>query len=88
MTYYRTRFGVIVTSGPPDRNGYVATKSVLTGRQHGRFRLSSLQPATALEIARAETECQQLATSPEPRHADSEMARARTAARRRLGMQP
>lgn len=87
MTYHRTHLGNIVTSaGPPDRDGYIATVSVLTGRPYGRLRADALRPATDLEIERAEAECRALANSAPPRHADCEMARAREAARARLGM--
>ncbi len=88
MTYYKTSLGnVVISDGRPNHNGYAATVSVLTGRPHGWILLSALTPATALEIQRAEAECRELASSPAPSH-DCEMARARLAARKRLGMEP
>lgn len=89
--YWQTRLGVVVTiasDAKTDHGGYVATASVLTGRHYGRLRHSTLRPATAEDIQRAEAECLELANSPKPRHADSEMARARLAARKRLGRVP
>ena len=86
ITYYRTRLGAVVTvDAPADHDGCRAVRSVLTGRELGRLRVSALAPATEDEIRRAEAECLELANSPEPPH-DCEMARARLGARRRLGM--
>lgn len=86
IAYHRTHLGNVVTSNAdPDRDGYVATTSVLTGRYYGRLRASALRPATPIEIQRAEAECLELARSAEPPY-DCEMARARAAARKRLGL--
>lgn len=87
-TYYRTHLGVIVTvDAPADRDGYRTVHSVLTGRELGNLRASTLALATEAEIQHAEAECLELANSPEPPH-DCAMARARLAARQRLGMVP
>lgn len=87
-TYYRTRLGNIITSdGLADSYGYVSATSVLTGRPYGPLRLSALRPATAIEIQRAEAACLDLANSPAPPH-DCELARARSSARTRLGIEP
>lgn len=87
-TYYRTRLGsIVIVDAPADHDGFCPVHSVLTGRKLGRLRASVLTPATEDEIRHAEAECLELANSPEPSH-DCEMARARLAARQRLGMVP
>lgn len=86
--YYKTGLGnVVLSDGRTDHNGYVTTVSVLTGRIYGSLRLSALTPASPGDIERAEAECRELANSQAPSH-DCEMSRARTAARKRLGMEP
>lgn len=88
MIYYRTLLGnVVTTESKPDRDGYIATTSVLTGRPYGRLRVLALHPATSDDIERALSERLALAMSPPQRHADCEMARARAAARRAIGME-
>jgi len=88
ITYYRTRLGAVVTvDAPADRDGYRTVRSVLTGREIGRLRISALTPAAEEEIRRAEAGCLELANSPEPPQ-DCATARARLDARRRLGMEP
>jgi hypothetical protein len=81
----RTRFGLVVEiASPTDRDGYVDTIAVCTGRSYGRIHASGLLPVEPLDVERARADLMALAASPPPQHPDSELARARQSAIRAL----